>query len=218
MQEHGEPSSSKPYKITATVDAKKKYYFAKISTDGQMFEGKHASLTALYNAVPSICPRSVGHGKLINSDAHYLITEFIDVDAYGGHRMGCLLQQKLVMLHTAPVPIPEGSNGPMFGFPVTTYVGGIKQDNTFCSSWAEFYAEKRLHAILRSLEEKHGIDEELRDWVTKTTSVVVPRLLREGHLGGQDGIKLSLVHGDLWGGNKFMGVLDAKRPTEDFYI
>jgi len=36
-------------------------------------------------------------------------------------------------------------------------------------------------------------------------TVMVPRLLRNGRLGGKRGIKPVLIHGDLWEGNKGKG-------------
>jgi fructosamine-3-kinase len=153
---------------------------------------------------------------LVNSDSYFLLTEFLDVTARINEAgTGLSFAQKLAALHKAPPPIPEGSNKPLFGFHLTTYAGRTKQDNTFRSSWAEFYAENRLHAILRLIEESHGADQELRDWVEKTTSVVVPALLGDGHLGGRNGITPSLVHGDLWSGNKGRGRLGGKGGIED---
>jgi fructosamine-3-kinase len=153
---------------------------------------------------------------LANSDAHFLLTEFLDVNARTNDPgSGLSFAQKLAALHKESTPIPEGSSRPIFGFPITTYAGRTKQDNTFRNSWAEFYVENRLHVIFRSIEESHGADEELRDWVEKTASVVVPKLLRDGHLGGQNGIKPSLVHGDLWSGNKARGRLGGKGGIED---
>jgi ankyrin repeat protein len=43
MQDHGDACSSEPFKITATVDGEERFYFAKISTNGEMFKGKYIS-------------------------------------------------------------------------------------------------------------------------------------------------------------------------------
>ncbi|PGH18656.1 hypothetical protein AJ80_04403 [Polytolypa hystricis UAMH7299] len=159
MQGHGDACSSEPFKITAMVDGEKRFYFTKICKIGEMFEGEYASLKALHNAVPSICPLNIGHGKLVNSDDYFLLTEFLDVNARTNDpASGLSFAQKLAALHKKPAPIPEGSSRPI--------------------SWADFYATNRLHAILGLIEESHGADEELRDWIekdrfnycTKTTS------------------------------------------------
>lgn len=95
----------------------------------------------------------------------------------------------------------------MFGFPVPTCCGDTQQDNTFKGSWAEFYAENRLKGVLKAAEKRNGADPVLRGLVEKTASVVVPRLLRDGHLKAPGGgaIVPVVVHGDLWSGNHGVG-------------
>ena len=51
-----------------------------------MFKGEHASLNALHNAVPSLCPASYGHGRLADSpNKSFLVTDFLDLS---GRRTG----------------------------------------------------------------------------------------------------------------------------------
>ena len=72
-------------------------------------------------------------------------------------------------------------------------------------------------------EKNNGKDPELRKVVERTVEEVVPRLLGDGHLGGKDGIKPAVVHGDLWSGNKSKGSFvgrddatpDEPGPLED---
>ncbi|KPI44520.1 Ketosamine-3-kinase [Cyphellophora attinorum] len=178
-----------------------------------MFEGEHASLNAIHDAVPSLCPKAYAWGKLDKRDGYFLATEFLDL---GGRRLttassgtsdgsGLSLAQKMAKLHSTPAPIPEGYDMPMFGFPVTTCCGDTPQDNSFRESWANFFAENRLLMILQRSEKNNGKDAELRKVVERTATEVVPRLLGEGHLGGKEGIKPVVVHGDLWSGNKGKG-------------
>jgi protein-ribulosamine 3-kinase len=97
----------------------------------------------------------------------------------------------------------------MFGFPVPTCCGDTQQDNSFKSSWAEFYADNRLRHILKSAEKNNGKDSELSNLVEKTASVAVPRLLRDGHLKTSSGgdVVPVVVHGDLWSGNHGVGTI-----------
>jgi fructosamine-3-kinase len=98
----------------------------------------------------------------------------------------------------------------VFGFPVTTCCGDTPQDNSFKASWADFYAENRLRFILRRAESANGNDGELHSLIEKTASMVVPRLLGDGHLGGEKGVMPVVVHGDLWSGNAGVGTFASE--------
>jgi fructosamine-3-kinase len=97
----------------------------------------------------------------------------------------------------------------MFGWPLSTYCGSTRQDNSFRASWSKFYAENRLMAVLNLTENHHGADEELQRGVEAVVRTVVPRLLRNGHLGGRRGVTPVLVHGDLWIGNRARGRISS---------
>lgn len=89
--------------------------------------------------------------------------------------------------------------------------------NDWSSDWAEFYANNRLRAVLRAGEQRHGKDIQLATLVEDTASIVVPRLLREGHLkDSKTGANIVpvVVHGDLWSGNHGCGRVD-KGPLEE---
>jgi fructosamine-3-kinase len=51
--------------------------------------------------------------------------------------------------------------------------------------------------------------------IEDTCEKVVPRLLSDGHLGGKEGIKPVVVHGDLWSGNASRGVIGSAPGTEE---
>lgn len=91
------------------------------------------------------------------------------------------------------------------------------QPNDFSSSWVDFYADQRLRAIGKACEKANGKDAELGRLVESTASVVVPRLLRDGHLKSHDGgpIVPVVVHGDLWSGNHGRGKIGGEGPVEE---
>ncbi|KAI4092131.1 MAG: hypothetical protein LQ344_003614 [Seirophora lacunosa] len=217
IEPHGQAGSSTPSKITLTTTThtgrtNAETYFLKTGPDGKMFAGEHASLTALHAAVPSLCPRPIAHGKLTNSPHHFLLTPFIDTTTTSGPSSSgpSSLAQKLAQLHTTPAPIPPGFSAPAFGFPVPTCAGRTLQPNAWTRSWADFFTENRLRAIWKTVQEHHHgteDDTELQTLLDRIIEEVVPRLLRDGHLGGSDGIQPALVHGDLWSGNHARGIV-----------
>lgn len=115
-------------------------------------------------------------------------------------------------MHTTPALIPEGYNQPMFGFPVTTCCGDTPQDNSWKSSWAEFYAENRLRGITRSAIKNNGADKELENTVEKIASKVVPRLIGDDHIKN---VRPVLIHGDLWSGNHSRGRMGDDGGVEE---
>ena len=174
--------------------------------------GEHESLKAIHEVVPSLCPQSYGHGHFTSQPStSFLVTDFLDLMSRSARKSSALsLAAKLAKLHTTPAPIPDGYDRPMFGFPVTTCCGDTPQDNNFKSSWADFYANNRLHFILRRAEKSQNVDKELRTLVDATASKVVPRLLGDAHLNNGKGITPVVVHGDLWSGNAGVGTIGSK--------
>lgn len=233
MQDHGDACSSEPFQIAATMGRERKSYFLKRGLNEEMMKGKqsprpsldtsadpilgeHASLQALHAAVPSGCPLSLGGGKSVESPNHFLRTEFLDVNAQTREKgSGLSFTQKPAALHSAPVPPPDGSNQAMFGFPITTSAGRTRQDDTFRRSWAKLYADNRLRTISNLIEQTHGTDQELRMWIERTATDIVPKPLGNGHRGGKRGISPVLVHGDVWSGNKARGRVGGKGGIED---
>lgn len=171
--------------------------------------GEHESLKAIHDAVPSLCPQSYGHGHFSSqASTFYLVTDFLNLMSRSAPKSSApSLAAKLGKLHTTPAPTPPGHDGPMFGFPVTTCCGDTPQDNTFKSSWADFYAENRLRFILRRAEKSNRVDKELHTLVETVASRVVPRLLGDDHLNNGNGVTPVVVHGDLWSGNAGVGTI-----------
>ncbi|KAL8732752.1 MAG: hypothetical protein Q9166_002533 [cf. Caloplaca sp. 2 TL-2023] len=216
IEPYGQAGFSTPSKVKVNVKGETGVYFLKTGPDGDMFKGEYESLSAIHLAVPSLCPRPVAHGKLRDSSDHFLLTEFIDIEATtGGQFSGLSLAQKLAQLHCSPVPTPKGFNKPVFGFHVTTCVGRTLQINTWNRSWPKFFTEHRLRAVWKTVEKNHGTDTELHSLLDRVIQEVVPRLLGNGHLGGRKGVQPALVHGDLWSGNKARGRVGGKGGIED---
>lgn len=100
----------------------------------------------------------------------------------------------------------------MFGFPATTCCGSTPQDNSWKSSWAEFYAENRMRGIYRACAKSNGSDAELETAVEKIAGTVVPRLIGEQTVKD---IKPVVIHGDLWSGNHSRGQIAGQGGAEE---
>lgn len=187
-------------------------------------QGEHASLKAIYSALPNFCPQPLGKGTFQSSPStSFLVTEFMELSTSASPLLSGFfetfsprrgLAQKLATLHQSPAPIPEGFTKPQFGFPVTTCCGDTPQDNSFKESWAEFYSENRLRFILGRCEASQGPDPTLRNLIQATINTVVPKLIGDDHLNKGEKITPVLVHGDLWCGNAGRARI-AGRPVED---
>ena len=97
----------------------------------------------------------------------------------------------------------------------TTCCGDTPQDNSYKSSWAEFYAENRLRFILRQSEKSNGKDDKLHHLVITTIDKVVPRLIGDKHLNGGKGVTPVVTHGDLWAGNAGKGSIGGQGEPEN---
>ena len=217
-------SSASTSKITTKFgDGSTMQYFVKTGRGREaeaMFEGEHASMRAIHNAVPTLCPQSYGHGKLQDAKGQsFLVTDFLDLSSRSSGRgssiSGMTLAQKLAKLHTTPAPIPEGYDTPQFGFPSPTCCGDTAQDNTYSSSWAQFYANRRLRFIMNQSKKSNGADKQLESLIEQTCDKVIPRLIGDSHLNNGRGLTPVVVHGDLWSGNASRGKLPGMQEPED---
>ncbi|KAH7381527.1 Fructosamine/Ketosamine-3-kinase [Pyrenochaeta sp. MPI-SDFR-AT-0127] len=218
-------SSASTLKVESKLqDGTEQIYFMKTGSgkDAEvMFTGEHMSLTAVHDAVPSLCPRSFGHGQFESQpQTFFLVTDFLHLmpRSTSKSKSAESLATKLARLHNTPAPVPEGYDKPMFGFPVTTCCGDTPQENSYKETWADFYAENRLMFILRQSEKNNSRDKDLRKLVEDTASKVVPRLLSDKHLNNGKGITPVVVHGDLWSGNASSGTIGSSHGEPEEVI
>lgn len=222
IKSHGGSGFSSTAKISTTLkDRTEKHFFMKTGRgkDAEMmFKGEHASLNAIHNSVPSLCPASFAEGTLEDGSGAFLVTDFLDMSGSSGageEGSGMSLAAKLAKLHTTPAPTPAGFGKPIFGFPEPTCCGDTEQPNDYTESWADFYANNRLLAILKKSERTNGKDASLRALVEKTAAETVPRLIGDDRLNNGEGITPVVVHGDLWSGNKGRGRIGGQGAIEE---
>lgn len=112
-----------------------------------------------------------------------LLLEWLE-PAPRGTGFGEQLGRGLAELHRAPIdgPIPDN------------WIGPLSQENTPAPSWAEFWVTRRLEPQLRRARDAGRMPGRAADW-----EALFARILEVFAPAEQDG--LSLLHGDLWGGN-----------------
>ncbi|KAL2891219.1 Ketosamine-3-kinase [Ceratocystis lukuohia] len=209
LSRFGSSAFATSYRLDTEINGEPMVYFVKSASGPEaevMFQGEHESLNSIARIVPNFCPRSLAYGRLRHYPGFFIATDFLhpSSDTPG---TGATLAVKLATLHTTPAPIPYGARAPMYGFHVTTCCGCTEQENTWKSTWSEFFAECRLRAIMRNIQRSHGNEEELMYGVEAVAETVVPRLLGEQTL---QGIYPVVVHGDLWSGNYSQGILHGR--------
>jgi fructosamine-3-kinase len=85
------------------------------------------------------------------------------------------------------------SGASSFGAAEDGYIATLRQDNSQCDDWPEFYAERRLRPMLREASDRGG--------VTAADRAAIEQLIdRLADLAGP-AERPALIHGDLWSGN-----------------
>ncbi|KAL8837214.1 MAG: hypothetical protein Q9176_005845 [Flavoplaca citrina] len=223
------PPTSFKLNVILENDERRSYFLKRL--DGHDFAHEFESLSAIHEAIPSLCPRPVAHGKFTGSNEGFLLTEFINVRALddlqrtSSHHNS--LAQKLAQLHRMPKPWVKYSDthySKVFGFHVPTYVGGALYTNTkyrikrqtWTQHWSFFFLDFRLRPIWQTAQRFwRGPHPKHRKLYSCIINKVVPRLLSPDHLGGEDGIEPALVHGQLWSENTIRGVIGREGDVED---
>lgn len=143
--------------------------------------------------MPDFTPKPLAYGSFKSTpDTHFYVCEF--------RNLGEDLPEppdfcaKLAQLHKNGIS-PNGK----YGFPVVTYNGKLPQENGFTDTWEEFFANGLRHMLNLNFI-AGGPCKELEDLMPAIFEKVIPRLLRPLETG-QNQIRPSLVHGDLWYGN-----------------
>jgi fructosamine-3-kinase len=130
-------------------------------------------------------PRVTAASAPVSGEPAFLVLEFLPPEPRNhranDEKLGC----GLAAIHR--------SQADRFGFPSPTYCGLTRQDNRWCHSWSNFYADLRLRPLLKALDEAGGLsaaDRRLYDRLLDLLPGLLPK-----------DAPPALIHGDLWSGN-----------------
>lgn len=154
-------------------------YFIKTNrlAEADNFTAEAVGLKAIAATGAIRVPEVILHGT--EGNTAFLVLERLDLVSSGDE---AVLGEQLAHLH--------GHTADAFGFDSDNFIGATPQPNPRTTSWVEFFAEHRIGHLLRLLGDRAGRFAESDDFLRR-----LPTLLRPDP-------PASLIHGDLWAGNK----------------
>ena len=171
---------SRAYKLTTKSDV----FFCKVQTKPiafDMFQAERKGLDAIRNTGVILAPR-VFHCEKWHEGA-VMIMEHIDPKRPSENDMSKFGRQ-LAEMHQ--------HSSELFGWDTDNYIGSLPQQNSKDQNWVTFYIEQRLIPQFDTARTLSLLSEDEIPSVEKMKQVLGDIL---------SGVKPSLLHGDLWGGN-----------------
>ncbi|WP_288846373.1 fructosamine kinase family protein [uncultured Fructobacillus sp.] len=165
---------------TYSLYSGEKRYFLKVqpNQDRHYFDHEVASLKALSEWVK--VPRVVKQGE--NQGSAYLLMNWIETGSNNQSALG----EALAKLHHA--------KGKAFGFEVNADNDYFPKNNTWSSSWGEFFVHQRLEPLMALAKKKALWLNQRGDHFENLKKTI----LADDHVRQ---VEPSLLHGDLWAGN-----------------
>jgi len=183
--------------VSATVDANTgtKYFIKATSTGGegsQMLQAEYLGVDAMAKTGTMKVPNPIAFGEHHGppSNTAFVVFEYLE---FCGGGSGYELGRDLARMHRSVSP--DGK----FGFVVDNTIGATPQPNLpGTGMWADFWDEYRLGHMLK-LTYDAGLDKATAEKLRSKTRELLSH-----------NPEPSLIHGDLWGGNKGYAKVDGK--------
>jgi fructosamine-3-kinase len=162
-------------------NANAKYFVKTASGGSDMLRAEYLGIKAMYETNTVRVPRPIAFGEFQNRA--FVIFEYLEFCGGGSQYE---LGQQLARMHRASLQDE-------FGFDVDNTIGATTQPNLpWHNDWADFWDEHRLGHMLRLTDNAGGYSQDKIDKLRQKTHEML----------SQHKPRASLVHGDLWGGNK----------------
>mgnify|MGYP001164405563 CR=1 FL=1 len=171
-----------------SVATQERQWFIKYRTDlpGIVFEREAEGLQLLRETCAVAVPETYYAGEIPGRDGGMIVLEWIKT---GLPRQTTeeALGRGIAELHR------KQSLGGRFGLHNDNYIGLLPQPNSWCDTWREFYAERRLLPMIQLAEKRGRLSTKRKKQLMRLTESLdrwIP-----------DKTEPSLLHGDLWHGN-----------------
>lgn len=158
-------------------------YFLKLNSARliAMFGTEAYSLQVISKSGCIACPKVLLYGA--HKDHAFLLMEYLELSSSGNEAE---LGRQLAQMHR--------KNGANFGWPINNFIGKTPQSNKSSNSWCEFWLQNRLVPQLMKTTENGFLKKliTVADDVMAATEAILATHTPPA----------SLLHGDLWSGNK----------------
>ncbi len=154
---------------------------AKVVADTDVENLKTEGHTLIYLSENSFIPVP----KVFYNDKGLLLMEYILSDTLKNEELQADCARHFVALHKC--------NSDRYGFEFDTVIGGLRQVNSWRTSWIDFFAESRIQNMAKLAREAGQLKSQDCGRIQKLCSQL-DRWLEEPP-------KPALLHGDAWGGN-----------------
>jgi len=176
-------------------------YFIKSARNGyNMLRAEYEGVKAMSDTSTIRVPTPIAfgtHERTGESFALFEYLEFCNGGSNGQYELGVALAKMHRHGTTSPANANDGTHKP-FGFHVNNTIGATFQPNLpWHDDWAEFWDEHRLGHMLKLTNNAGGCSNEQITALRQKTRELLSSSSRSG-----DPVVASIVHGDLWGGNK----------------
>ncbi|MBD1382634.1 fructosamine kinase family protein [Metabacillus arenae] len=167
------------------VETDKDRLFVKVNTGvpADFFEKEARGLEELRNSGVVHVPEVLAYNREEDQE-RFLVLSYIESSP--GRKSDKMLGEQLASLHNVTKSF--------YGLSYDNYIGTFKQENGEYVSWVDYFREKRLLTQIRLAQSNGYLD----DKQAKHHFLLADKL--NSWLPDQPGS--SLLHGDLWGGNK----------------
>jgi fructosamine-3-kinase len=171
------------------IRTSKREYFAKVNNQriDDLFDKEIAGIETIRKTGTIQVP--IIYGKYQSSDAQYQILIMEWIEGKESRQTEKILGKKLAQLHQTT----EAG----FGLDENNYIGILPQMNTWYTDWLSFYRQQRL-----GIQMKIGVE---RGVISGRRLHKLEKLIERLDQWIPAQVTPSLIHGDLWSGNRIVG-------------